>query len=52
MTAYGHGGDADGFQSRVGITTDGRAVTLVGTNDDAKVDELLALFDKALCAGR
>ncbi|MEU1605742.1 serine hydrolase domain-containing protein [Micromonospora matsumotoense] len=52
VTAYGHGGDADGFQSRIGITTDGRAVTLVGTNDEAKVEELLALFDKALCAGK
>ncbi|GIE36694.1 serine hydrolase [Actinoplanes italicus] len=52
VTAYGHGGDADGFQSRVGITTDGRAVTLVGTNEDAKEGEMLALFDKALCAGK
>jgi D-alanyl-D-alanine carboxypeptidase len=52
VTAYGHGGDADGFQSRVGITTDGRAVTLVGTNEDAKEGEMLALFDQALCAGK
>ncbi len=50
ITAYGHGGDADGFQSRAAITPDGRAVTLVGTSDEAHQAEILALFDKALCA--
>lgn len=50
ITAYGHGGDADGFQSRAAITPDGRAVTVVVTNDEAGVPEVLALFDKALCA--
>ncbi|GIE36682.1 serine hydrolase [Actinoplanes italicus] len=50
ITAYGHGGDADGFQSRAAITADGRAVTLVGTNDEAGQQEVLGVFDKALCA--
>ena len=47
---YGHGGDVDGFQSRSAITSDGRAVTLVVTNDGARIMEVLAFFDKALCA--
>ncbi|WP_329791325.1 serine hydrolase domain-containing protein [Lentzea sp. DG1S-22] len=50
ITAYGHGGDADGFQSRAAITPDGRAVTIAVTNDEAGVPEVLAFFDKALCA--
>ncbi|GGM93107.1 serine hydrolase [Lentzea pudingi] len=50
VMAYGHGGDADGFQSRTAITTDGRAVTLAVTNDEAGRGEVLAFFDKALCA--
>ncbi|WP_410566239.1 serine hydrolase domain-containing protein [Amycolatopsis sp. cmx-4-61] len=53
ITAYGHGGDADGFQSRAAITTDGRAVTIAATNDDKfLLDGVLALFDKALCAAK
>jgi D-alanyl-D-alanine carboxypeptidase len=50
ITAYGHGGDADGFQSRAAITADGRAVTVAGTNDEVQIYEVVALFDKALCA--
>jgi D-alanyl-D-alanine carboxypeptidase len=50
VTAYGHGGDADGFQTRTGILPDGRAVSLAGTADDAKIFEAIDLFEKALCA--
>jgi D-alanyl-D-alanine carboxypeptidase len=50
ITAYGHGGDADGFQTRAAITPDGRAVTVAVTNDEAGRGEVLAFFDKALCA--
>ncbi|WP_367131878.1 serine hydrolase domain-containing protein [Saccharothrix sp. HUAS TT1] len=50
ITAYGHGGDADGFQTRAAITPDGRAVTVAGTNDEVRQYEVIALFDKALCA--
>jgi D-alanyl-D-alanine carboxypeptidase len=50
ITAYGHGGDADGFQTRAAITPDGRAVTVAGTNDEVKQFEVIAFFDKALCA--
>jgi D-alanyl-D-alanine carboxypeptidase len=52
-TAYGHGGDADGYESRAAITTDGRAVTVVITNDDSAGDtttKLIEVFDAALCA--
>ena len=50
ITALGHGGDADGFQSRAAITPDGRAVTIVGTNDETQIYEVVDLFEKALCA--
>lgn len=50
ITAYGHGGDADGFQTRTAITPEGRAVTLAGTNDEVHQYDVLAFFDKALCA--
>ncbi len=50
ITAYGHGGDADGFQTRAAITPDGRAVTVAGTNDEVKLFEVIDFFDKALCA--
>ncbi|WP_143087009.1 hypothetical protein [Lentzea flaviverrucosa] len=43
-------GDAGGFQSRTAITPDGRAVTIAVTNDEAGQAEVLAFFDKALCA--
>ncbi|GAA3932875.1 serine hydrolase domain-containing protein [Actinoplanes auranticolor] len=52
-TAYGHGGDADGYESRAAITTDGRAVTVVITNDqnaEATTMKLIEIFDAALCA--
>lgn len=52
ITAYGHGGDADGFQTRTAITPDGRAVTVAGTNDEVRQYEVLAFFDKALCAAK
>jgi D-alanyl-D-alanine carboxypeptidase len=50
ISAYGHLGDADGFQTRAAITADGRAVTVAGTNDEAHQNEVLAFFDTALCA--
>jgi D-alanyl-D-alanine carboxypeptidase len=49
-TAYGHGGDADGYQTRTAITTEGRAVTVAVTNDEPGRAEVLEFFDKALCA--
>ena len=52
-TAYGHGGDADGYESRAAITTDGRAVTLAITNDQTAGDttlKVIEVFDAALCA--
>lgn len=52
ITAYGHGGDADGFQTRAAITPDGRAVSVAGTNDEVHQYEVIALFDKALCASK
>ncbi|WBQ07920.1 serine hydrolase domain-containing protein [Kribbella sp. CA-293567] len=50
ITAYGHGGDADGFQTRAAVTPDGRAVTVAFTNDEAHQYKILDFFDKALCA--
>ncbi|SDP41496.1 D-alanyl-D-alanine carboxypeptidase [Lentzea jiangxiensis] len=50
VTAYGHGGDTDGYQTRAAITPDGRAVTVAVTNDEAGRAEVLDFFDKALCA--
>ncbi|WP_201438706.1 serine hydrolase domain-containing protein [Saccharothrix sp. 6-C] len=50
ITAYGHGGDADGFQTRTAITPEGRAVTVAVTNDEVGRGEVLTFFDKALCA--
>ncbi|MFC5054067.1 serine hydrolase domain-containing protein [Saccharothrix xinjiangensis] len=52
ITAYGHGGDADGFQTRAAIIPDGRAVTVAGTNDEVHQYKVIALFDKALCAAK
>lgn len=52
-TAWGHGGDADGFQSRSAITSDGRAVTIAATNDGVpmeKIVEFVGVLDAALCA--
>ncbi|MGW4942016.1 serine hydrolase domain-containing protein [Actinoplanes sp. NPDC004185] len=52
-TAYGHGGDGDGYESRAAITTDGRAVTVAITNDQSAGDttlKLIEVFDAALCA--
>jgi D-alanyl-D-alanine carboxypeptidase len=54
-TAWGHGGDSDGYQTRAAITADGRAVTIAATNDDdetGKIMEVLEVFDAALCANR
>ncbi|WP_447006720.1 serine hydrolase domain-containing protein [Saccharothrix isguenensis] len=50
VIAYGHGGDADGYQTRAAVTSDGRAVTVAVTNDEPGRAEVLAFFDKALCA--
>jgi D-alanyl-D-alanine carboxypeptidase len=53
IVAWGHGGDADGFQSRTAITTDGRAVTVAATNDGVPMEKMMnfiSIFDAALCA--
>lgn len=55
--SWGHGGDIDGFQTRGGVTEDGRAVT-VSVNqipaDIEKIDEIIVdivkVADIALCA--
>ncbi len=50
VTAFGHGGDTDVFRTRAAITSDGRAVTVAVTNDEAGRNEVLAFLGKALCA--
>jgi D-alanyl-D-alanine carboxypeptidase len=55
IVAWGHGGDADGFQSRTAITPDGRAVTVAATNDGVPMDKMMdyiGVFDAALCVGK
>ncbi|MCA2218120.1 beta-lactamase family protein [Wangella sp. NEAU-J3] len=55
-SAWGHGGDMDGYQSRTGVTADGRAVTIVLTRDELTsleaLNDPLAALDAALCAGK
>jgi D-alanyl-D-alanine carboxypeptidase len=55
-TVWGHGGDMDGYQSRTGVTADGRAVTIVLTRDEFESEDALrqplAALDAALCAGK
>ncbi|WP_233434192.1 serine hydrolase domain-containing protein [Nocardia yamanashiensis] len=54
---WGHGGDIDGFQTRGGVTADGRAVT-VSVNQipsdldaiDEIITDIMKVVDTALCA--
>ncbi|MFJ1840803.1 MULTISPECIES: serine hydrolase domain-containing protein [unclassified Streptomyces] len=51
--AWGHGGDIPGYQTRTGVTDDGRAVTIAVTADGPRVEQgpadVLDLVDAALC---
>ncbi|MEV6979676.1 serine hydrolase domain-containing protein [Sphaerisporangium sp. NPDC051017] len=50
---YGHGGDIDGYESRTGITEDGRAATVVVTalpTEQKAAESVMAAFDTAFCA--
>ncbi|MEV7358396.1 serine hydrolase domain-containing protein [Kitasatospora sp. NPDC091276] len=50
---WGHGGDIPGYQTRTGVTDDGRAVTVAVTADTAPTkqgpSDVLALLDATLC---
>ncbi|MFC9235355.1 serine hydrolase domain-containing protein [Streptomyces decoyicus] len=50
---WGHGGDIPGYNTRTGVTDDGRAVTIAATADRAPVKQgpadVLAAVDAALC---
>ncbi|MFD9812315.1 serine hydrolase domain-containing protein [Streptomyces sp. NPDC059080] len=50
---WGHGGDIPGYQTRTGVTDDGRAVTVAVTADIAPAkqgpSDVLALLDATLC---
>ncbi|KOG41418.1 serine hydrolase domain-containing protein [Streptomyces decoyicus] len=50
---WGHGGDIPGYNTRTGVTDDGRAVTIAATADQAPVKQgpadVLAAVDAALC---
>jgi D-alanyl-D-alanine carboxypeptidase len=51
-TFWGHGGDISGYETRGGVTEDGRAVNIAVTSTptEAKVTQHIdALVDKALC---
>jgi D-alanyl-D-alanine carboxypeptidase len=51
--AWGHGGDIPGYETRGGVTTDGRAVTIAVTSLPAaeeQATEVLKAVDTALCA--
>ncbi|MEU6233598.1 serine hydrolase domain-containing protein [Kitasatospora sp. NPDC047058] len=50
--AWGHGGDIPGYETRGGVTDDGRAVSIAVTGipaDYAVTERLEAVVDKALC---
>ncbi|MFI5619652.1 serine hydrolase domain-containing protein [Streptomyces sp. NPDC051567] len=52
--AWGHGGDIPGYQTRSGVTDDGRAFSVAVTADPAPFgqqshDRVLGLVDSALC---
>ncbi|MEV6773318.1 serine hydrolase domain-containing protein [Nocardia sp. NPDC051030] len=50
---WGHGGDIDGFETRGGVTADGRSVT-VSVNEipetDEAIDHVTQVVDAAVCA--
>ncbi|MFI7447138.1 serine hydrolase domain-containing protein [Nonomuraea sp. NPDC049714] len=51
--AYGHGGDIDGYETRTGITEDGRAATIAVTalpTTQAAADKVNKALDTALCS--
>ncbi|SEH01570.1 D-alanyl-D-alanine carboxypeptidase [Nonomuraea solani] len=53
--AWGHGGDIDGYETRNGITDDGRAVTLAVTalpTAEPAMLNVIGAMDTALCAKR
>ncbi|MFI6996695.1 serine hydrolase domain-containing protein [Nocardia sp. NPDC050175] len=50
--SWGHGGDIDGFETRGGITTDGRSVTVIANQvptTSAPTNHINELVDTALC---
>ncbi|MFD1540959.1 serine hydrolase domain-containing protein [Nonomuraea guangzhouensis] len=54
-SAYGHGGDIDGYETRTGITEDGRAATVAVTalpTSEAGAEQVNAALDTALCAAK
>ncbi|MEV4372526.1 hypothetical protein AB0J71_36020 [Nonomuraea sp. NPDC049637] len=51
--AWGHGGDIPGFETRNGITEDGRSATLTVTalpTSDESADRVESTLDAMLCA--
>ena len=50
--AYGHGGDIDGYETRTGITEDGRAATIAVTAlpTTQAADKVNKALDTALCS--
>jgi D-alanyl-D-alanine carboxypeptidase len=51
--AWGHGGDIPGYETRGGVTEDGRAATVAVTSlpaDEAQAEKVLKVVDTALCA--
>ncbi|GGP14902.1 beta-lactamase family protein [Nonomuraea glycinis] len=51
--AYGHGGDIDGYETRTGITKDGRAATIAVTalpTTQPAADKVNKALDTALCS--
>ncbi|MFI5935806.1 serine hydrolase domain-containing protein [Actinoplanes sp. NPDC051494] len=51
--AWGHGGDIPGYETRGGVTEDGRAATVAVTSlptTEAQADGVLHLVDTALCS--
>jgi D-alanyl-D-alanine carboxypeptidase len=51
--AWGHGGDIPGYETRGGVTEDGRAATVAVTSmpvDEQSADKVLKAVDTALCA--
>ncbi|SNS47477.1 D-alanyl-D-alanine carboxypeptidase [Streptosporangium subroseum] len=54
-SAWGHGGDIDGYETRDAVTEDGRAATVAVTalpTDETGVMGVVAAVDAALCANR
>jgi len=52
-TAWGHGGDIPGYETRTEVTTDGRAATVAVTtlpDTEQKANDVLHAVDTALCA--